>query len=84
MKIADVFTVEITNPDTHVSIADLAQFVSFAPLISTRPTHLEAYAALVKEYRAHEQVDGGKDHYDGAWMAFADGSRIHIHPRGDA
>lgn len=71
----------ITNPDSTVSIADLAKFVSFNPRDARKfSTSIPciAFAALEAEYGNHEMVAGESDYYDGMFMEFSDGSILEI------
>ena len=71
----------ITNPDSTVSIADLAKFVEFDPndarKYSTSVACI-AFDALHAEYGNHEMVSGEADYYDGMYIEFADGSTLEV------
>ncbi len=69
---------DITNPDEHTSIADLAQFVTFDPK-DGEYEHGAAYHALVEEYGNREATAHELDYYDGWYLSFADGSSIRYH-----
>jgi len=65
--------------DTTVTIADLAQFVTFdsqAARAKGDPEHKAAYHALRDHYAKHEMQAGGYHPETGFWVVFKDGSSI--------